>query len=87
MSCKSSIIDCISTAQVRWNTKRLFNSNAGIFSRNWDEEKKKKLPDWEDWINSFISREFWVTVNVTISAVFIYIHILSRVNMRGNLTI
>ena len=34
MSCKNSSIDCISIAQIRWNTKRLFNLNTGIFSRS-----------------------------------------------------
>ena len=50
MSCKNSTIDYISPAQVRWNTKRLINSNTGIFSRSWVEKKKKKTPTWKDWI-------------------------------------
>ena len=35
MSCKNSNIDCKSIVQVRWNTKRIFNWNIGIFSRGW----------------------------------------------------
>ena len=31
------------TAQVRRNTKRLFNFNTGIFSKSWDE--KKQFPE------------------------------------------
>ena len=54
MGCKNSSFDCISIAQVRWNTKRLFNSNTGIFSRSWVEKNKLR----EDWINSFILREY-----------------------------
>ena len=34
ISCKNSSIDCISTAQVQWNKKQLFNSITGIFSRS-----------------------------------------------------
>ena len=42
VSCKSdcifvfmyNCIDCISAAQIRWNIKRLFNSNVGISRRN-----------------------------------------------------
>ena len=51
LSPKNSSIVCISTAQVRRNTKRLFNSNTGIFSCSWVEKKKKTAPAWEDWIN------------------------------------
>ena len=40
MSCKYSSIYCISTAQIRWNTKWLFNSNTGIFNRSWVETNK-----------------------------------------------
>ena len=38
MSCKNSIVDCIPTAQVRRNTKRLFNLNIGIFNKSWVEK-------------------------------------------------
>ena len=43
MSRKNWNIDCISIAQVRWNTKRLFNSDTdvGVFSRKWIKRKKK----------------------------------------------
>ena len=57
MNIKNSSIDCISKAQVRWNTKRLFNWNTGILLAE-AELKKKKTPAWEDWINSFILREY-----------------------------
>ena len=57
MSCKNSSIYCISSAKDRWNTKRLFNSNTGIFNRGWVEKKKKTLA-WKDKINSFILREW-----------------------------
>ena len=43
MSCKNSSIDCIFTAQIRWNKKRLFNWNAGIFSRSWIKKNKLLL--------------------------------------------
>ena len=49
-------IGCISSTQVQWKTKQLFNSNTGIFSRSWVE---KKNPAWEDWINAFILREYY----------------------------
>ena len=53
MRCKNSSTDCISAAQIRWNSKRLFSSDTGIFSRSW-VEKKKETPGWENWIDSFI---------------------------------
>ena len=37
MICKKSGIDCISSAQVRWNIKLLFTSNIHVFSRIWVE--------------------------------------------------
>ena len=42
-SCKNWSISCISTVQVLWNTKLLFNSNTNIFSWIWVRKKKKKL--------------------------------------------
>ena len=50
MNWKSSTIDFISTTQVRWNKKRLFNSNTGV-------ELKKINPSLKDWVNSLISRK------------------------------
>ena len=49
-------VDCVSKAQVWWNTKQLFNSNTGIFIRSWVE--KKEAPAWEDRINSLILRKY-----------------------------
>ena len=45
MSSKNSSFDCISTAQIRWNTKRIFNSNTGIFrwKRHLKHCTKEKL--------------------------------------------
>ena len=43
MSCKNSSIDFVSTAQDRWNTKRLLSSNDGIFSKNWVEKNQLLL--------------------------------------------
>ena len=40
MSCKHMTIDSMSIVKVRWNTKRLFNSNSGNFSRGWVEKNK-----------------------------------------------
>ena len=34
-------------------------SNTGTFSRSWVE--KKSTPIWEDWINSFILREYIIS--------------------------
>ena len=41
LSRKNSSIDCKSATQIRWNKKRLFNSNTGSFSRSKIEKKKK----------------------------------------------
>ena len=43
MSCKNKTIDRIFTAQVRWNTKRLFYSNAGTLLLERVELKSKSL--------------------------------------------
>ena len=60
MISKNSNIDCISTAQVRWCIEQLFNWNTSNCSRCWVEKKKKKEKTLasEDWINSFILREY-----------------------------
>ena len=55
ISCKISSIDCISAAQVWWNTDDYWNLNIVVLVEV--ELKKKLMPVWEDWINIFILRE------------------------------
>ena len=52
MSCKNWSIDSVSTHPNRWNAKRLFTSNPGIFSRSWIE--KIWAPAWKHIINSIL---------------------------------
>ena len=43
MSFRHSTIECISIAQVWWNTKRIFNSHTRTFSRSCVEKNKLLL--------------------------------------------
>ena len=58
MSCKNSSVDCISTAQIRWNTIPLFSSNSGIFKKIW-VEKNKLQPEKIELTHLFWESDVW----------------------------
>ena len=57
---QNSTNDCTSTSQFRWNAKRLFKSNTGIFIRSWVQ---KNTPSWIDLFNLSILKEHCLKFN------------------------